>query len=60
MRTLTKTICLSVSLISALTGAASLHAQVKILTGYERLTIQAKALLTAPSASQPRLFHFGR
>jgi signal transduction histidine kinase/ligand-binding sensor domain-containing protein len=39
MRALAKTICLSVSLIFALTGAASLHAQVKILTDYERLTI---------------------
>jgi signal transduction histidine kinase/ligand-binding sensor domain-containing protein len=39
MRTLAKTSCLSVSVLFALTGAASLHAQVKILTDYERLTI---------------------
>ena len=39
MRTLAKTSCLSLSLIFTLTGAASLHAQVKILTDYKRLTI---------------------
>ncbi|MGH7599780.1 MAG: two-component regulator propeller domain-containing protein, partial [bacterium] len=39
MRTLAKTSCLAVSLIFALTGAVPLHAQVKILTGHERLTI---------------------
>jgi ligand-binding sensor domain-containing protein/signal transduction histidine kinase len=39
MCTLAKTICLAVSLIFALAGAAPLYAQVKILTDYERLTI---------------------